>query len=130
MKKGIWIDTAQAFLVDQEGNNLEVIESPVETRVRVDGQGNEHGRFGDQRVTEEKHELHRTQEQEKEYMQLVGNKLMGVDEILVFGPAQMKNQLASYLGDQPAFTNTKVHVETADSMTDNQVRAYVRNYFK
>jgi stalled ribosome rescue protein Dom34 len=52
-------------------------------------------------------------------------------EILVIGPAQTKQEFASYLRDKhPQLGRAIVAVENADHPTDAEVLAYARRHFK
>ncbi len=129
---GIWIDTSKAIVVDLENGKEKVTElqSNVETKPKDDGEyagsfmGSQH--ISNENTIEEKqkHQLH-------DYFGEVMNHLKSSDEVFVFGPAEVKNKLANAIKENTLLN--KVHligVETADSMTDNQVVAKVKEAFK
>lgn len=61
----------------------------------------------------------------------VVHALDGAHEILVVGPAQTKQEFASYLRDKhPPLARAVVAVENADHPTDAEVLAYARRHFK
>jgi hypothetical protein len=61
----------------------------------------------------------------------VAQALAGVHEILIIGPAQTKQEFASYLRDKhPGLGKGIVAVENADHPTDAEVLAYARRHFK
>jgi hypothetical protein len=130
MKKAIWIDTSKALLIDEQGTAIEHIESPIQTRVRVDGESDDQGKFGGQAVTHEKQDLHRRQQEEKDFNHAICKKVDGADELLLFGPGEAKKHLFKHLVDHHSFDMSKLHIQPADSMTENQVKAFVREYFE
>jgi stalled ribosome rescue protein Dom34 len=61
----------------------------------------------------------------------VAHALDGAHEILIIGPAQAKEEFASFLRDKHAqLGKAIVAVESADHPTDAQVLAYARKHFK
>jgi stalled ribosome rescue protein Dom34 len=60
----------------------------------------------------------------------VAHALEGAHEILVIGPAQTKQEFASYLrAKHPQLGRAIVAVENADHPTDAEVLAYARRHF-
>src|SRR5271154_5033544 len=60
----------------------------------------------------------------------VAKALSGAHEILLIGPAQTKQEFASYLRDKhPQLAKAIVAVENADHPTDAQVLSYARRHF-
>jgi stalled ribosome rescue protein Dom34 len=60
----------------------------------------------------------------------VAKALSGAHEILVIGPAQTKQEFATYLRDKyPQLGKSIVAVESADHPTDAQVLSYARKHF-
>jgi stalled ribosome rescue protein Dom34 len=61
----------------------------------------------------------------------VARALEGAHEILIIGPAQTKQEFATYLKDKhPALGKAIVAVENADHPSDAEVLAYARKHFK
>jgi stalled ribosome rescue protein Dom34 len=61
----------------------------------------------------------------------VAQSLAGAHEILIIGPAQTKQEFATYLRDKHAALGRGiVAVENADHPTDAEVLAYARRHFK
>jgi stalled ribosome rescue protein Dom34 len=57
--------------------------------------------------------------------------LQGAHEILVIGPAQTKQEFATYVkAKHPPVSQAIVAVESADHPTDAEVLAYARKHFK
>lgn len=124
---GVWIDTQKAVIISLNGdnNNIETILSEIETRERVDGEVRSNSRFGDQHIDSEKNKESRLKEQRKLFLNEVGDKLKEAGELVFFGPAGMKHQLEK----QSKLRKKIVGIERADSMTENQMAAWVRDYF-
>jgi hypothetical protein len=51
------------------------------------------------------------------------------ENVLLFGPTNAKVELFNILRADLAFSNIKIEVKDADKMTDNQQRAFVKDYF-
>lgn len=128
MKTGIWIDRKKAVIVvlDNDGSSSKTMHSEVDTRTRIEGEGKDYGRFGDQFTNHEKANQRRREQQEKEFVQRVAQAVKHADELLVFGPAGMKHELKDMLEEAGKRQFTVI---TADSMTDPQVAAMVRDHF-
>jgi hypothetical protein len=128
---GVWIDSKKAVTVVLQGDDssLEVLASDVEGNVRIEGEGRPEGRFGAQFVDHEQADEARRKDNEQDFVRNVLEKIKDAEHLVIFGPSHMKNQLESAVRDLPAPTPNIRAVETADSMTDNQVAEYVRNFF-
>ena len=91
-KIGIWIDQKEANLITLTKNDVysKTIYSDIETRVRIDGEKKQFGRFGDQFLVDEKGKENKLKEYTQKYLLRVLKELSSADEILLFGPAQTK----------------------------------------
>lgn len=128
---GVWIDSSKAVISTLEGDSesLTVVTSEIEGVERISGEGRPEGRFGGQFIAPEKSKDARRDNSEAGFSSDVAEKIKNADQLLIFGPAHMKNKLESTIRSlQPPVPNIRA-VETADSMTDNQVAAYVREFF-
>jgi len=66
-----------------------------------------------------------------EFFDDVAKVLAGVQEILVIGPAQAKDELVAFLRRKhPQIGSMVVAVESADHPTDPELLAYARKHFK
>lgn len=128
MKKGVWIDLHQALIIPENGTKI-VRVNGIETRVREEGEGNDQGRMGDQFIDPEKKRQEKRHHQLDDFLDLVMARLDGCEVVLIFGPASVKEELEEAMAADYRFNETMVYVETADSMTDNQAMAYVRDFF-
>ena len=130
---GVWIDQKEAniiTLVNEEAIKTKTIYSDVETRVRIEGEKKQFGRFGDQYLVDEKGKKNRIEEYTTRYLNRVINELQSADQIKVFGPAQTKKRLEKMMFEDQNLVQKLKETKVSDNMTDNQKIAYVKNYFK
>jgi len=95
---GIWIDSKKAVIITfkNKESNTKIIYSGVEGKNRVDGEGKEFGRFGDQFSTLEKKLEKKYQLEIIEYLKEVIKELESTDDLVLFGPAQVKIELKKF----------------------------------
>jgi hypothetical protein len=129
MKRGIWLDKRESFLIDESGEQVQKISSDVESHVRYKGETDHQGKFGGQSVSPESGKNEREHHQVADYVKGLADNVAGVHELLIFGPSEMKMHLKKFLDSDHRFDQTSVHLETADSMTENQMKAFVRDFF-
>ena len=131
MKYGIWLDSNQAHIIGVgTSESMDTINSEVE-HFNLKGGARASTPYGAQMTGgSESKLLERKKHQLKTYFENISARLTGATEIAIFGPADTKFGLKKALEDYPGMKATTVTVETADSMTQNQVRALVRNHFE
>ncbi|MCD4679216.1 MAG: hypothetical protein K8S00_02395 [Bacteroidales bacterium] len=133
MKKrtGIWLDHKKATIItlDRSGYKLNTIESDIITRERTDGETKKYGRFGDQSLSQEKHKKRRIKEQTSKYLKSLLSEIKDVDELVLFGPANMKKELENHILNDSTLASKLKAVESADSITENQMVAWVKNFY-
>lgn len=133
MKKqvGIWVDTKQAVIVFLEGNNhtVKTIHSNIESRERIPGETKWFTRFGNQFLNFEKRKKNRLANETREYLKKVVNEIKVADELVLFGPAAMKIKLEKAIYNDTTHSPVIRAVTTVDSMTENQIVAWVKNYY-
>ena len=131
-KVGIWIDQKEANLITLTKNavHTKTIYSDIETRIRIDGETKQFGRFGDQFLVDEKGKENRVKEYTQRYLLRVIKELSKADEILLFGPAQMKLKMEKIILGMPELAVKLKDTQTSENMTHNQKLAYVKNFYK
>jgi hypothetical protein len=131
-KIGIWIDQKEANLITLTKNAIysKTIYSDIETRVRIEGEKKQFGRFGDQFLVDEKGKENRIKEYTQKYLLRVLKKLHSADEILLFGPAQTKFKLEKLISSIPELAIKQREIKTSENMTHNQKLAYVKDFYK
>jgi hypothetical protein len=131
-KTGIWLDKDKALIVTIENNKerLNTVSSNIEHFNPHGGSGT---RFkgGPQDVVQDSRYLEREKQQLKKYFKNVAETVKNTDALVIFGPAETNVRFAKELHKKYSILSTKIKgVEKADSMTDNQVKAWVRDFFK
>jgi len=128
---GVWLDRSKAVLVDVSSDkpNTSVLESGIETRLRIPGEGDQPGRFGRQFLANEQTKKARLLSSEKRFLGQVMKAVADGDQLVIYGPARMKLGLAELIRENTAPMPNIRDVITADSMTDNQVAALIRKYY-
>lgn len=138
-KTGVWLDRSKAYLVHlQDGKEvMECIESDVQFRERIPGQGDRRGRLrfrgaaggGVEMATEEKSEQKRQQKFLQRYYHEIAEHLKKSSKVYIFGPAEAKTELEKELEADNTFKAEITDVDTSDSMTENQLKAKVKAHF-
>ena len=128
---GIWIDTKQAKIIHIKGkeHKVDAILSEIETKEREDGEKGNQGRMGDQFLDPEKHRDNRLNEQSKAFLKETINAIKTESSFVIFGPSSMKLKLENEIKEQKDLKSKLDGVKTADSMTDNQLAAWVRDFY-
>jgi len=132
MKKvGIWIDRRNAKIISIKGGNVQfdTIVSNLED-FNVTGGSGTSVKGGPQDVVKERKYLEREKQQLSAFFQAIALFIADADAIVILGPAQTGEKLHAELSEKHTQLHNKVKsVEKADSMTDNQLIARVRDYY-
>jgi hypothetical protein len=126
---GVWIDKTKAMIISPE-RIIETIPSEIDIRPRIEGQGKEYGRLGSQFLSLEKSKQNRLQQQEIKFLKKVCKEIKAYEQILIYGPAQMKNKLEQYIIEDHSMKDKFVEVRKTEKMTENQLVAFVREFFE
>jgi len=128
---GIWIDKREARIVSiGDGNErLNTITSDIEEFNPGGGSGSRM-KGGSQDVVQDSKYLERKKHQLAEFFKDIVLFIEGADAIVIFGPSQTGEKLYNELLEKHTlFRHKKISIEKADNMTDNQIMAWVRNYY-
>ena len=132
MKKiGIWLDKEKAHLVTikNEDVGFKTITSEIEF-FHPKGGARSKTRWGPQDVVQDSKYLEREKHQLKLYFKELAKTIEDAEAIAIFGPADTNDKFYKELKENYKTLALKVKtVEKADSMTENQVKAMVRNFF-
>ena len=132
MKKvGIWIDKREAKIVSFKDKNehLDTIVSGIEV-FHVGGGSGTRLKGGSQDVVQDSKYLERERHQLAEFFKDIVICINDADALVIFGPAQTGAKLYNELLEKHSLLYNKTKsVEKADNMTDNQIVAWVRDYF-
>lgn len=129
---GIWLDKNKALIVTikEETETLNTITSNIEHFHPHGGSGT---RFkgGPQDVVQDSKYLEREKHQMKAYFKEIVSAIKGTDALVIFGPAGTNEKFSKELQSSHTDLSTKIKgIRKADSMTENQVKAWVRDFFK
>jgi hypothetical protein len=131
-RTGIWLDKEQAIIINLvEGkHSIKHLDSNITTRERFPGEGKRFGRFGNQFLSMESKKRNMVKNQSEEYLKNIIREIKDVDKLVLFGPAEMKTQLEKAILKKTHISNKLITVEPADNMTENQLVAWVKDYYK
>lgn len=134
MKKniGIWIDSKQAFVIklSNDKHTIKTIESNIEFRERVEGESKKYGRFGGQYITYEKNRENKMLLQTNEFIKNLLKELSNCDSFVIFGPSKMKKILKKEINNNMLLAPKLLGVYKSEQLTENQMVAWVKNYYK
>lgn len=128
---GLWIDHKKAVIVVLEGKKEELrkIESNMEKHVRYKGGSRGKTAYSPQFLSEETQEDRRYREHLNKYYRQVISAISEADSLLVFGAGEAKREFEKHLTQKKNHIRN-IQVESADKMTERQIAAKVRTYFK
>ena len=128
---GIWIDTKHAVIIKLSKNSHEIktILSPIETRVRVEGESKKFGRFGGQYLTYEKNRLRRKTFQTFQFMKILLKEISTADALVIFGPSKMKKILEKEIKNHKNLDKKLKGVYSSELLTENQTVAWVKKFY-
>ena len=114
---GVWLDNQQAMIIRSEGDENYSISNKLRSSENQRS-GNEHSMNNGK------------QTEQLKYFKAVSEVLAPYDEILIFGPGQSQEQLQSHLKADSQFNNKQISIDSSGQMTDPQMIAKVRAFFK
>lgn len=128
---GLWIDHKRAVILtmSERGEAMQRIESGIDRHVSFRGAARSRTPYsaqyqkGDDQIDKQFNGLL------KKYYGEVAMLLRGAESVLIFGPGEAKAELKKRLTRQKSSARI-AGVESADRMTDRQIAAKVRRYFK
>lgn len=133
MKKiGVWIDKEKAHIVTLENKTekFNTIKSEVENFHPSGGFGLGYRGSPQDAMVENKY-MEREKHQLKSYFKDLVTEMKDVDAIVIFGPSQTGEKFKKELDEQYKDVSAKVKgLQKADSMTDNQIIAWVKDFYK
>lgn len=131
-KTGIWLDKDKALIVTLENENETVttVTSNMD-HFHIKGGSGTKGKGGPQDVVHDSKYLDREKQQLKDYFKNIISEINDTEALALFGPAQTNEKFSKELHENYADLGSKiVGLKKADSMTDNQVKALVKDFFQ
>ncbi len=115
---GIWMDNNKASLItrDSTDNEFAVLQTVKSDDHR--GGGSEHS------INNAK------QGDNVKFFKSISVLLSGYHKLLIFGPGKAQEQFKNYLEADMQFAKKDISIETSDQLTEPQMVAQVRNFFK
>jgi hypothetical protein len=130
---GLWIDHRQAVIVSitDEGETIKRINSDIERKVRLSG-GSRTSKtpYGPQQVSVDGKQEERIKRQLRQYYRAILRRIQDANKILIFGPGEAKTEFKKEMEKSGELAAKKITVETADKMTERQIAASVRQFFR
>lgn len=130
---GLWIDHFQTVIVSitDNGETIKRIDSDIERKVRLSG-GSRTAKtpYGPQQVSVDGKQQERINRQLRQYYQEIIQRIQDATKILILGPGKAKTELKKELEKSRGLVAKKITLEPADKMTERQVVAKVRQFFK
>jgi len=128
---GLWLDHRKAVILVLRGKSEELkkIESNIERHVRF--RGGTKGRMpyaAQYFVAEDRTDKRLIGQLNKYYREIIGS-VRGADSILLMGPGEAKHELESRM-NRARMKSRIAEVQTADKLTERQLIAKVRKYYK
>jgi stalled ribosome rescue protein Dom34 len=117
---GVWIDNQETILITNS-TGPESKEYTIHGKIKASGS---HSGGSEHNMNNAKHA------DAIKYYKAVSAQLLNFDEILIFGPGQSQEQLQNHLHEDAQFKSKKISIDTADQLTDPQMIAKVRDFFK
>jgi hypothetical protein len=128
---GIWIDKQEAKIITLENGSehLKTVSSDLED-FNIGGGSGTAQKGGPQDVVQDSRYLEREKHQLADFFTDLVKYIEAADAVVIFGPAEAGMKLEKELVEKHHLLVGKVKsVEKADSMTENQLTAWVRDYF-
>ena len=128
---GLWIDHRKAVVVaiTDEGEEIGLTISRVEKQLRRSGDSPLKGRYESLQVPADDSRERKLTGQLNIYYDAVIASIRDADSILLFGPGEAKGELQERI-EKSQLRGRIVAVETVDKMTDRQIAAKARQYFR
>lgn len=117
---GVWLDNHNAIIITntvKEGEEVFEIEQKVKA--------NEHHKGGSE------HSMNNAKQADmRKYFKQVSGLLLNYDAILVFGPGKSQEEFINVLSEDANFKDIKISLSNTGQLTDPQMIAKVRDFFK
>ncbi len=117
---GLWLDNAKAILITNTSNNG-IGDYAIQDKVKAH---EKHGGGSEHSMNNAKHS------DNLKFFKDISSLLLNYDEILIFGPGKSQEQFQNFLKGDAHFHNKKITIDSDEQLTDPQMIAKVRDFFK
>ena len=117
---GVFLDNDKAMIITANSDN-ESGDYTIQDRVKAK---ESHGGGSEHSMNNAK------QSDSLKYFKTLSTRLLNYDEILVFGPGKAQEQFQNHLSEDAQFKNKKISIDSAEQLTEPQMVAVVRDFFK
>jgi hypothetical protein len=118
---GIWMDHSIAYIMDLTNDTIG--QSIVESEFTHEDK--EYGLSRNEKLMHKKE-----QHLQLSYYKKLSDIIKNYQEVVLFGPTDAKTELLNLLKTDHLFEDIKIEVKHSDKMTENQMQAFVREYFR
>lgn len=129
---GIWLDKEKAHIVTltPKKEKFDTLFSEMEFFNPKGGSGTKSAKWGPQDVVQDSKYLEREKHQMRSYFRDLANAIKDADAIAIFGPADTNEKFRNELLENHKQLAARIKtVAKADSMTHNQIKALVKDFF-
>jgi stalled ribosome rescue protein Dom34 len=119
-KLGIWMDHSNAYL-------MELANDIIVQRV-VSELSNNETEFNFYKGEKLIHK--KEQHLQLSYYKKIGDIIKKYQDVILFGPTNAKNELLNKIKTDHLFEDIKIEVKNSDKMTEDQMKSFVRDYFR
>lgn len=127
---GIWMDKQKAFIINPKKETIKKILSEIDD-YHIKGGSGTALKGGPQDVVQDSKYLEREKHQYRNYFKKIAAAVGNVDKLIIFSPAEAGLKFRKELKNNYKEIYSKLQgCIKADSMTDNQTRALIKDYFE
>ena len=129
---GLWIDHEKAVIISLSNDDEKrfLIESDVESRRRATGGSNANVPYFQGGVESQTHLDERIRHRLQKFYREIIQRLNDADRIYIMGPGKAKQELVKEIQESKHLASKLKAVESSDYMTENQMAAKIRKYFR
>ena len=119
-KLGIWMDHSNAYLMEL-ANDI-IVQRVVSELANHETEFNFYK--GEKLIHKKEQHL------QLSYYKKIGDIIKKYQDVVLFGPTDAKNELLNKIKTDHLFVGIKFEVKNSDKMTEDQMKTFVRDYFK
>ena len=119
-KLGVWMDHSNAYLMEL-ANDI-IVQRVVSELTNHETEFNFYK--GEKLIHKKEQHL------QLSYYKKIGDIIKKYQDVVLFGPTDAKNELLNKIKTDHLFEGIKIEVKNSDKMTEDQMKTFVRDYFK